>query len=236
MPLETKPKFSIITPVFREAEVIDSYFQMIGRLYRSHLTEVIVVDGDRGSTVAEFDESTHRFRLVTASPSRGGQLLAGARYASSDYLIFVHVDTKLPRMALTWVETALAKHEAGAFQLSIESENPAIRAVMHIANFRNKFTRTPYGDQVHFFRRSFYERIGGYRNIPIMEDVEIMRRIKRSGGKICMVQNPVITSDRRWQKEGVLRGTLRNWTNLLMYRIGVPVDHIARRYRPHSDE
>ena len=233
---EGKAKFSIITPVYRESAIIDEYFGMIEHLEHSHLAEIIVVDGDCGSSVSGIDRSIHKFRLITAAPCRGGQLATGAGHANSDFLVFVHADTKLPRRALGLIENALGKYRAGAFELSIDSEDPAIRAIAHVANFRNRFTQTPYGDQVHFFRRSFYDRIGGYRDLPLMEDVDIMRRIKRRGEKIIILRDRVITDDRRWRKEGVVTRTLRNWTNLSLYRFGAPPERLMRRYQPTSNE
>lgn len=235
MQLETRPMFSIITPVFREIDNINSFIEMIERLDRSYQAEVIVVDGDCGSTISQIKSDAIQFRSIITRASRGAQLAAGAIEARSDYFIFVHVDTSLPHRALALVERGLKVCGAGAFKLSIESDDPAIRAIAHAANFRNRFTRVPYGDQVHFFRRRFYERIGGYRDMPLMEDVEIMRRIKYRGERIVLMQERVVTSDRRWRKEGVAWRTLKNWSILAQYRFGASAEELALRYRPVSD-
>jgi hypothetical protein len=100
-----------------------------------------------------------------------------------------------------------------------------------VANLRSRLTRIPYGDQAIFIRASYFRSIGGFKEIPIMEDVDLMRRIKRKGWRIVIFQEPVITSARRWEKEGLLFGTLRNWFLMTLFLCGVSPERLARFYR-----
>lgn len=123
----------------------------------------------------------------------------------------------------------------GAFDLRIASERPVLKIIARIASLRSRLTRIPYGDQAIFIRRDCFERLGGYPEISLMEDVALMRRIKREGKRIGLIADPVITSARRWEEEGVLYATLRNWLLLGAYALGASPDRLARYYKPAGD-
>ncbi|MCK5255532.1 MAG: glycosyl transferase family 2, partial [Deltaproteobacteria bacterium] len=95
----------------------------------------------------------------------------------------------------------------------------------------SRFTRIPYGDQIIFLRKDYFNKIGGYKEIPLMEDVELMQRIKRQGDKICILTDKVVTSPRRWEKEGIIFCTLRNWIILTLYMIGISPSKLAKYYK-----
>ena len=92
-------------------------------------------------------------------------------------------------------------------------------------------TRIPYGDQCIFIKKDYFEKIGGYKNIAIMEDIELMKRIKRTGDKICIIPNYIKTSSRRWEKEGIISCALRNWMIRFFYYIGIHPDRFERFYK-----
>jgi hypothetical protein len=119
----------------------------------------------------------------------------------------------------------------GAFNLGISSGKWIYRVIAGAASLRSRLTRIPYGDQAIFIRRDEFRNLGGYPVIPIMEDVALMRQIKNRGGKITIIPHPVETSPRRWQREGVVCGTLRNWLLLLAYFLGRSPEKLARYYR-----
>ena len=169
--------FSIIIPVYHESEYIEPCIRRLERLDLIDRSEIIVVDGGNGSTVARLlsIDSTLYVRSVLTAPGRGGQLRSGAETAIGRFLVFLHVDTVLPGNALSLVGSSLENSVAGAFRFRIRSTSPAIRFVGIAADIRSRLSRIPYGDQVHFFRADEYGTIGGYRDSPIMEDVEIMR-------------------------------------------------------------
>lgn len=227
-------KFSIITPVYRENALIGRFLAMIADIDGSDSAEVILVDGNEGSTIADVPDAPHRTMLISA-PGRAHQMNRGAEVARGEFLAFVHVDTVLPRRALGLIERALETAPAGVFQLSISTTRRLVRFIGKASNLRNRLIRIPYGDQVHIFRRDYFNRIGGYREIPLMEDVEIMKRIKSLGDRIAILPFHVWTSDRRWSKEGVLWSVLRSSAILALYRIGVDPIHLSKLYRPHVE-
>ena len=119
----------------------------------------------------------------------------------------------------------------GAFDLRIDSRRIVFRVIETIASLRSRLTRIPYGDQAMFIRASYFRTLGGFKEIPIMEDVDLMQRIKRNGKRIAIFREPVITSARRWEREGPGFGTLRNWFLMALYLCGVAPERLARFYR-----
>jgi hypothetical protein len=119
----------------------------------------------------------------------------------------------------------------GAFDLGIKSNKLIFRLIGKLASWRSRLNRIPFGDQAIFIRREYFNRMGGYKEIPIMEDAELMRRIKKSGNQIWIFPERVMTSPRRWEKEGVIYCTLRNWTLQVLYFLGVSPDKLATFYK-----
>ena len=157
---------------------------------------------------------------------------AGALRAGGDALLFLHADTRLPPPgAFADIEEALKYNGAGAFSLDIDTKNPILKFIALTANLRTRFFAMPYGDQALFFTKKYFQSIGGYMDIPLMEDVEIMQRIKRTGGSVTIVDSKAVTSARRWEKEGVLRATIRNKLIKLMYNFGVAPEKLAQYYK-----
>jgi hypothetical protein len=159
----------------------------------------------------------------------------GAAAAKGDYLLFLHCDTRLPQGAFRRIEETLSEgnHVAGAFDLRYGSERLSMRIIARAACMRSRLTRIPYGDQAQFFRRDYFEKIGGFADIPLMEDVEIMRRIKERGDCISILPEAVVTSARRQEKEGVVYCTLRNWTIVTLYFLGMPPERLVHFYKNH---
>jgi rSAM/selenodomain-associated transferase 2 len=223
---------SVVVPVYREEKRINETISALYYACGDDEVEVIVVDGSpEGSTLAAVQgRSVH---LVLSEKGRARQMNRGASLASGDVLVFLHADTRLPPRAFSLIEGALdnPKVVGGAFDLAIDGQGFAFRLIERAASLRSRLTRIPYGDQAIFIRRDYFREIGGYRDIPLMEDVELMRRIKRRGDRICILPEPVLTSARRWQKEGVLHCTIRNWTIFTLYTLGVPPEKLARFYR-----
>jgi rSAM/selenodomain-associated transferase 2 len=227
--------YSIITPVYDEGDRILTFLLQLEQMVDIEQAEVILIDGHDGSTIEQIDRRfSFTLRTGISPRGRGQQLIAGSSLASGKYLVFLHVDTKLPLDGLPRIASALQTVSAGAFRLRVESRRSAIRFFSRFAEFRNRINRTPYGDQTHFFTRDFYTRIGGYRPYPIMEDVELMRRLKTKKTRVRILESYAVTDDRRWLAEGLIRGTLRNWAIILLYRIGVSPHRLRKFYRPHS--
>jgi rSAM/selenodomain-associated transferase 2 len=227
-----QPVYSFIIPVYREEEIINSIIDHLMHLQKFADAEIIVADGDyEGSTLQKI--STTNVRKILCPKGRARQMNCGAVQATGDILIFLHVDTRLPENALKKVAAMLEDKAivGGAFDLGIDSERFAFRVIEKMASWRSRLTRVPYGDQAIFIRRDYFQSLGGFRDIPIMEDVELMRRIKRRQGKINILKDKVKTSPRRWETEGVVFCTLRNWLLLTLYLLGAKPETLAKFYK-----
>jgi rSAM/selenodomain-associated transferase 2 len=225
-------RFSVIIPVYCEQAVINGTVDNIRRLKGGDTLQIIVVDGQaEGETLAVIRDAA--VQKVCSEKGRGGQLKRGAAIATGDVLIFLHADTVLPPSAFERIAVAMQDEGCvgGAFDLYIDSSKKGFRVIEKIANVRSRLTRIPYGDQAIFLRASYYHSLGGFMEIPIMEDVDLMRRIKRKGGRIVIFREPVITSGRRWDKEGLVFGTLRNWFLVTLYFCGIAPERLVRFYR-----
>ncbi len=230
--MPANPLISIIIPVLNEAAIINATINYLTDLASGTNVEIVVIDGDPlASTIKHVRNPV--VKKVVAPKGRGAQMNAGVRKSRGDILIFLHVDTLLPPMALESVLTVWGQpnYVGGAFDLGIRGNRSYYRLVEQMVYWRSRITNIPYGDQAIFLRRSYFEAIGGYCDIPIMEDVEIMQRVKRRNGKIKIIPLKVLTSARRWEKEGMLFCTLRNWILVVLYHFGVTPNRLARFYK-----
>ena len=227
---------SVIIPVWDEqARINDAIENLRDQSYPGTM-EVIVADGQKdGSTVGCIRDS--KVIKIISAPGRGVQMNSGAKTASGETLLFLHCDTVLPENAFQLVQEAMQdkRVNAGAFDLSIGGRAFAYRIIERTASLRSRLTRIPCGDQAIFIRRSVFFRLGAYSEIPIMEDVDLMRRLKRERGGICFIHKPVMTSPRRWQKEGLVGCTLRNWMLISLYLCGEKPEKLARFYKNNAD-
>jgi rSAM/selenodomain-associated transferase 2 len=226
------PKFSFIIPVWNEESVILRTIEHIRGLQSAAGAEIIVVDGDPAGKTMEIARRAG-VKTAISERGRGNQMNHGAALAAGNILIFLHADTSLPPDALAFIDSAMRdkSNMAGAFDLAIDSEGLIFRLIEKAASFRSRQTRIPYGDQAVFMRKAVFKELEGFRNIPIMEDVEIMRRIKKGGGKICIIDKTVHTSSRRWEREGIFYTTFRNWLLITLYLLGVKPEKLARFYK-----
>jgi rSAM/selenodomain-associated transferase 2 len=227
-------KISVIVPVLDEQEYINFHIGHIREQDFDDGLEIIVVDGDGQGRTLEVIEDSDTVK-ITSDIGRGSQLNTGAAVAQGRILLFLHADTQLPPGGLQKISDVLEddQYVGGAFDLGIDSKKLFLKFIAARARFRSRLTRVPYGDQAIFVRKNYFEQIGGFREIPLMEDIEFMQRIKRHGAKIFILKDRVSTSDRRWQAEGVLYTTLRNQFLASMYYLGVSPERLARYYRNH---
>ena len=223
--------FSIIIPVLNEPLIINQTVEHVYSLGSGFEVEVIVVDGDPGGkTIREIRNGDV---IKSLSPKgRGRQMNKGASLAHGDILLFLHTDTELPEDAFTVISSTMDKARcvAGSFDLGIKSEKPIFRLIERIVYVRTRITRIPYGDQAVFIRRDVFESMKGFREIPLMEDVDLMKRIKKSGSGICIIPQKVKTSPRRWEREGVIYCTLRNRVLISLYHLGVDPEKLVKFY------
>lgn len=223
------PKLSIIIPVLDEAARIAAALAALAPL-RARGTEVIVIDG--GSRDGTPDRARAGADMVAAAPrGRAAQMNAGAALASGEILLFLHADTSLPPEADRLVIGGLAGSGRawGRFDVRIAGEHPILRVVAGMMNLRSRATAIATGDQALFVRRDLFHRVGGFPDIPLMEDVALSRRLKRAGRPLCL-RARVVTSGRRWERHGVLRTILLMWRLRLAYFLGADPAQLARRY------
>jgi rSAM/selenodomain-associated transferase 2 len=228
--------FSVVIPVFHESEIIHSAIKNLHEHQFQENLEIIVVDGaDQRDTI----EVIHEENVICLESEKGRarQMNAGAAVARGDVLVFLHADTIVPANAFHCIKTVLedTKVVGGAFDLGIRSNRSIFKIIGKVASLRSRITRLPYGDQCIFLRRKYFHAIGGYRDVPLMEDVEIMQRIKRRGDIISILPEKVWTTPRRWEGEGILYCTLRNWIVLLLYCFGVSPHKLIRYYRSNGE-
>ncbi|MCX5834220.1 MAG: TIGR04283 family arsenosugar biosynthesis glycosyltransferase [Deltaproteobacteria bacterium] len=237
MTFETRTTFSIIIPVLHEGERILSLIDGIHALRSEETYEIIVADGSPDLDTLEPLRERKDVITLASSPGRARQMNKGADIARGEVLLFLHADTKLPPGALGKITEALRGNDAvgGAFDLGIASRKLSFKVIEGASSIRSLLTRIPYGDQAIFVKKEYFDLIGGYREIPLMEDIELMQRIKKRGDRICILKDRVKTSPRRWEKEGILCCTLRNWTLSTLYYLGVPPERLNRFYRHGKD-
>ncbi|MBI4634213.1 MAG: TIGR04283 family arsenosugar biosynthesis glycosyltransferase [Deltaproteobacteria bacterium] len=224
-------RVSIIIPVLHEALIINDLIVHLRGLERAEKSELIVVDG--GAAEDTLDAIADKeVRRLTAPPGRARQMNTGAAAASGDILLFLHADTRLPADALTLIDLVMSgsRYWGGAFNLGISSPRWIYRFIAAAASIRSRLTRIPYGDQAIFIGKEVLQHLGSYPEIPLMEDVALMQRIKKSGGKIYIIPRCVATSPRRWEQEGIIYATLRNRFLLMAYCLGVPPAKLAGHY------
>lgn len=222
--IHERPYISIIIPTLNEEDKIEATIHRA----QNRDTEIIVVDG--GSTDGTIARAAGtRARVVTASRGRANQQNRGAELAGGRVLLFLHADTHLPNNYMEHVfETMMDPMTAtGAFRFKTDLETPFIKAIEFMTNIRSIYFKMPYGDQGLFIRKSVFESVGGFPDIPIMEDFELMRRIRKKG-KIKTLPVAVITSGRRWLNLGVFKATIINQIIIAAYFMGVSPARTAR--------
>ncbi len=222
-------KISVIVPALNEEECIRE--SLLALRQPGPVVEVIVADGGSGDRTRQIAASIAD-KVVTSARGRAKQMNAGACVASAEVFLFIHADCLLPADAYGAIGHALSDEKvvAGAFCLRIGHEGAWARVVEWIANRRSRLTGVPYGDQGLFIRKETFDKIGGFADIPLMEDIEIAGRLKGLGS-IVFLDKRITASPRRWVHEGVVRTTLRDWAIALAYTVlKIPPERLARHY------
>ena len=224
-------RLSIVVPVLDEAAGIAASLLPL-RPYRERGAEVIVVDGgSRDATRALAAPLADR--VVDSVRGRSLQMNAGAAAATSDALLFLHADTRLPEGADEAISRALASREWGRFDVAIEGRSRWLPVVAAFMNARSRLTGIATGDQALFVRRGAFDAVKGFPPIPLMEDIAFCKAMKRRGPPACLAAK-VRTSGRRWERHGPLRTILLMWRLRLAYFFGADPARLAERYVPHG--
>lgn len=229
---------TIIIPILNEADNLPYLFANIYNL-NSAPQQVILVDGGSNDDslrmakdmVKQLTPNNHKtdWQVIESKAGRARQMNAGAALATSDILLFLHADTKLPTQAIYEVMTAIKNSEWGRFDVKLNSRQPMLWLVSQMMNWRSRFTSIATGDQAIFIKRTLFEQVGGYPKQGLMEDVELCKQLKAIAKPACL-KTKVITSARRWQQHGTWRTIILMWQLRFDYWRGISADNIRQRY------
>jgi rSAM/selenodomain-associated transferase 2 len=220
-------RISVIVPVLNEEKSIAASLMELQRLKPE---EMIIVDGGSSD---ETREICQRFgvELYLSHPGRAAQMNFGAQRASGDVLLFLHADTRLPPSAFDDIRAALQDRQVlgGRFDLELDSPRPLLKLIGFMISLRSRLSKVGTGDQAIFVRREIFAELGGYADIPLMEDVALSRALKRRGAVACL-RSRVVSSARRWEMEGIWRTVLKMWTLKTLYLLGISPVRLKRYY------
>jgi len=224
----TQASIAIIVPVFNEERVLP---ELIANLQQMGANELIVVDGgSTDSTCRLLDEST--LRWIRSDSGRAVQMNAGVQECKSNIFLFIHSDTTIVSSHILAIKQAMQDESVvgGRFDVRLSGDGFALCVIGWFINMRSRLSGISTGDQCQFVRRSVFERMGGFPEQALMEDIEFSRRLKRYGRIACLRQK-VVTSSRRWEKYGVMRTVWLMWKLRFLYWRGASPAKLAQMYR-----
>lgn len=226
------PLLSVVIPVRNEAQALPFLLDDLLALGAAG-AELIVVDG--GSTDGTCEVAHGRVdQLLKTGPGRAVQMNAGAATARGTYLWFLHADTRVSAEVISRLQQTLEQRPLwGRFDVRLFPAGPALRLIGWMINLRSRLTGIASGDQGIFVDRACFDALGGYAHIPLMEDLQLCRRLKAQARPHCL-RPPLITSSRRWLQHGVWRTVLLMWCLRLAYYAGANPEKLARQYRRGS--
>lgn len=218
---------SVIIPTLNEQDRISSLAEMLS----AKVGEIILVDGGSSDETLAVAERTG-FIAIAGEPGRARQMNTGAKQAAGKILLFLHADTILPDRFAEIISETMNDGTTilCAFALGIETSSVGLKIVAGAANLRSRWLSLPYGDQGLALKKTTFEKLGGYPELPIMEDYELVRKAGKLGS-IKTLGAPVRTSDRRWRRLGVLQTTLINQLVVAGYKLGIAPEKLASLYR-----
>ncbi len=221
---------SIVVPLLNEEQSLPAFLKHLEALDG---VEIIFVDGrshDQTRSLLNVWLASHPGGILLSSPpGRAIQMNAGAKRATGEILLFLHADSFLPDQAAllipaVFVDTRIV---GGAFSLKITSFHPFFKVISALANLRTHLFKLPYGDQGLFVRKVVFDHSGGFPNLPLMEDVQFVQRLKKIG-ELFILKEEMLTSARRWERQGYLQTTFRNGVLLLFYFLGISPKRLSR--------
>jgi rSAM/selenodomain-associated transferase 2 len=221
------PRLSIIIPAIDEAERLATTLPSLARLRRAGHEIVVVDGGSRDDTRARIGPLVDR--VLVAGRGRARQMNAGAAASTGDVLLFLHADSLLPGDTEAAIAGALGHSCWGRFDVRLWGREWSFRVIEAFMNLRSRLTGIATGDQAIFVEREAFKQVGGYPDIPLMEDVAISRLLKAIARPACLRQR-VVTSARRWRVNGIARTVLLMWRLRLAFALGADPGQLARRY------
>jgi len=219
---------SIIIPVLNEEAFIKQLLQQL-QGYRKQGHEVIVVDGGSiDHTVLISSELSDK--VIKSEAGRAVQMNNGASQSKNAVLWFLHADTLIPEKAVENIQAALNKSDWGRFNIKLSGTNGLFRLIEFMMNMRSYFTGIATGDQGIFVKRKSFESVGRYSNLPLMEDINLSKKLIKISKPAC-IKNTLITSSRRWEEKGILSTVFLMWRLRFLYWLGVSANKLATRYK-----
>lgn len=228
-------RLSIIVPVLDEAAAIADHLAALAPLAERGAEIVVADGGSRDGTVEEARRGGAR--VIAAPRGRARQMNAGAAASTGGLLLFLHADTRLPDGADRLVAEALrgGRQVWGRFDVCITGASPLLGMVAALMNGRSRLTGIATGDQAIWVTRAAFDAVGGYADLPLMEDIDLSRRLKRLSPPACL-RAKVATSGRRWERHGLLRTILTMWRLRLAFFLGADPKRLARAYGYRADD
>ncbi|HHB92271.1 MAG TPA: glycosyltransferase [Thioploca sp.] len=221
-------KISIIIPTLNEQTIIAQNLLALQPL-RKIGHEIIVVDGGSSDNTCQIAK-TLADKILLSELGRANQMNLGAESAQHKILLFLHADTFLPINATSLISQNLTEeYKWGRFNVRLSGTNRLLRIVEKLINWRSCWTGIATGDQAIFVQRDLYQQVQGFPNIPLMEDIAFSKRLKKYSSLIC-IKEPVITSSRRWEQNGIFRTILLMWKLRLAYALGVDPHRLKKYY------
>lgn len=221
------PELSIIVPILNEIELLPELLAHLLHWQRRGC-EVMLVDGGSEDGSADVAEVIG-FRVIRSARGRAAQMNAGAAQAKGTVMLFLHADTRLPDDSLEHIFNALKKHRWGRFNVHISGDALMLRVIAFFINMRSRITGIATGDQAIFVERTLFEKVGGFVEQPLMEDIELSTQLRKINSPACLFVK-VTTSGRRWQTHGICRTVLLMWRLRWAYWRGVPAEQLAKEY------
>ncbi len=220
-------KISVIIITLNEERYVE---RLLKQLSKDDDIELIVSDGgsiDRTARTAR----KYTKNVIVGARGRGVQLNAGAARATGDILWFLHADSILPDDFKGYIINTLGSHgvAGGAFKLNFDSDLSSLKTISIVAGLRSKLTRIPFGDQGVFVKKEIFDRLNGFKDIPLMEDIDFGRRLKKEG-RVVLLPSGIKTCSRNWEKNGILKTTIRNWAYITLFLMGYSPHKLYRRY------
>lgn len=218
---------SVIVPVLNEEKNIEEALQSVSMLKGDF--ELIVVDG--GSTDKTGEIAEKYGAVISSDKGRAKQMNAGARRANGDALLFLHADSSLSPHALSEIEKSLCDEKVvgGAFKFHLDDDSPLFKLLSFFSNLRANSSKTYPGDFGQFVRKSTFDKIGGFNEIELMEDIDICKRLKKEG-KLVQADAKIVSSSRRLKRQGILKTWIRMQINRFLYFVGTPPTRLSKFY------
>jgi rSAM/selenodomain-associated transferase 2 len=218
---------SIIIPTLNESDTLAITLKPL-QAFRPTQIEIIVVDGGSHDDTISI-ASTLADKIFSTNKGRARQMNAGTGQATGEVLLFLHADTQLPGNAISLIEQHALPGQWGRFDVQLNSPRWLLRVNAWLMNYRSCLTGIVTGDQGLFVHRTMFEEIGGFPDIPLMEDIAISKKLKRYNRPICL-KSRITVNTRYWEQHGVWHSIFRMWGIRLAYFLGIPAEHLVKKY------